>query len=254
LLNYFERGTGFPVVLVHGFTDQSMSWFLADSNLLAGFRVIAVDLPGHGRSAPWEGERITMHEMAEELHKVVLELGVEKFAIIGHSMGGMVAQQYCVEWPENLTSLFLCCTAARGELLADTAFNLDAVREQIQKEGIVKAASADPYSAFAPGYDSPLVRKYLELEFVTDGPTALKCLDAIMAFRLDKVLAKDYRGQTVIICGDADRITPERFAPEMAESFAGSKVATIHGAGHMVFLERPKEFDALVRDHLSKKP
>jgi len=79
-------------------------------------------------------------------------------------------------------------------------------------------------------------------------------IDAIMAFRLDKVLAKDYRGQTVIICGDSDRITPERFAPEMAESFAGSKVATIHGAGHMVFLERPKEFDALVRDHLSKKP
>jgi 3-oxoadipate enol-lactonase len=56
------------------------------------------------------------------------------------------------------------------------------------------------------------------------------------------------------VCGDSDRITPEEFAPEMAKSFTGSTVATIQGAGHMVFLERPKEFDALVRNHISKKP
>lgn len=240
------------MLLVHGFSDQSMSWFLADPNLLSGFRVIAVDLPGHGRSSPWKEETITIHDMADELHKVAVEMKLKNFAIVGHSMGGMVAQQYCVEHPENLASLLLCCTAARGELLAGTDFNLDALREQILKEGIVKAVSADPYAAFAPGYDSPLVRKYLELEFSTDASTAVKCLDAMKKFRLDKGLAMDYRGRTMILCGDSDRITPERFGLEMAESFKGSTVGTMHGAGHMVFLERPREFDALVRNFLSK--
>src|SRR5690348_1790904 len=163
-LNFVARGSGAPLVMVHGFSDQSMSWFLADPDLLRGFRCLAVDLPGHGRSEPWRGERLSIHDMAEELDRVVAAQGIGEFALVGHSMGGMVAQQYCLEHPHSISCLFLCSTAARGSLLSETAFNLEGTKKAIQKDGIVSALSMDPYAAFAPGYQSPLVRKYLELE------------------------------------------------------------------------------------------
>jgi pimeloyl-ACP methyl ester carboxylesterase len=249
MLNFVDVGRGTPIVLVHGFSDQSMSWFLADKDLFAGYRVVSVDLPGHGRSEPWEKEVLNIHDMADEVNKVVRTLGMGKFALAGHSMGGMVAQQYCVDYPQELSCLFLCCTTTKGSLLSKTAFNLDRMRSDIQKVGIAKALSDDPYSAFAPGYDSPLVGQYLEMELSTDGPTAVKCLDAMRTWELVKKQAIEYRGTAVIICGESDRITPASFALELAEAFPGSTVEIIRGAGHMVFLERPREFQSLIRKH-----
>lgn len=188
--------------------------------------------------------------MADEVHKVVRALGIGRFALAGHSMGGMVAQQYCLEHPNDLSCLFLCCTAARGNLLSKTTFNLDGVRRDIQEKGMVEAMAADPYSAFAPGYDTPLVKEYMEMEYSTDGATGIKCLDAMEKWALDKDLAAKYLGPVVIICGESDRITPPSFAPELKGAFSGSTVEMIRGAGHMVFLEQPGEFRSLVVRHL----
>lgn len=250
LLNSIDGGSGAPIVLVHGFSDQSISWFLADSDLLRGFRFVAVDLPGHGRSEPWTGEKLSIHDMAEELDKVMEALGIGKFALVGHSMGGMVAQQYCLEHPHAISCLFLCSTAARGSLLSETAFNLEATKEAIRKDGIVSALSMDPHAAFAPGYESPLVHKYLELEFGTDGETAVKCLDAMKDWELDQAKARGYPGPTVIICGDMDKITPSNFSFELGRAYPDSAAEIVPGAGHMVFLEKPQEFREIVRRHM----
>lgn len=251
MLNYVEGGSGAPLVLVHGFSDQSLSWFLADSELLRGFRFVAVDLPGHGRSEPWRGEKLSIHDMAEELDKVVAALGIGRFALMGHSMGGMVAQQYCLEHPNAISCLFLCSTATKGGLLSETTFNLEETKEAIRKDGIVTAMSMDPYAAFAPGYESPLVRKALDLELGTDGETAVKCLDAIKDWELGQAKAREYKGPTVIICGDKDKITPSIFALELARTYAHSTVEIVPGAGHMVFVEKPQEFSEIVRRHMT---
>jgi len=241
---------GAPVVLVHGFSDQSNSWFLADPDLLEGYRVIAVDLPGHGSSDPWRGEKITIGDMAAEVDIVTKALGLERFSLIGHSMGGMVAQEFAVQHPRKLAGLFPCCTASRGDLLSGTAFNMGETKEAIRRDGIVAAMSADPYSAFAPGFESPLIQAYLEKEFLTDGETALKCLDAIKDWKLDEEKAKMYPGPTTIICGEMDRITPSSFAIETGRAFENSKVETIRGSGHLAFLEKPKEFSEILRKNL----
>jgi len=227
-----------------------MSWFLADSDLLSGFRCIAVDLPGHGRSEPWRGEKLSIHDIAEELDKVVAALGIGKFALMGHSMGGMVAQQYCLEHPHAISCLFLCSTATRGDLLSETAFNLEETKAAITKDGIATALSMDPYAAFAPGYEGPLVRRYLELESGTDGETAVKCLDAMKDWELDQSKATEYSGPTVILFGDKDRITASGFALELVRAYAHSTVEIVPGSGHMLFLEKPQEFRKIVTKHM----
>jgi 2-hydroxy-6-oxonona-2,4-dienedioate hydrolase len=105
LIHYQEAGKGHPVVLLHGSGPGASGWSNFQTNLGAlseHFRVLAVDLPGWGRS-----ETVTWDERnnSEALVLLLDELGIEKAAVIGNSMGGMTALQFAVEHPDRITHL-----------------------------------------------------------------------------------------------------------------------------------------------------
>ena len=90
LLNYRVIGNGHPVLFLHGFLESISMWDYLPLNELS-VQVIKIDLPGHGASACLTNEPPNMQEMAKEVLKVVAELNLEHFSIVGHSMGGYVA-------------------------------------------------------------------------------------------------------------------------------------------------------------------
>lgn len=90
LLNYRVIGNGHPVLFLHGFLESISMWDYLPLNELS-VQVIKIDLPGHGASACLTNEPPSMQEMAKEVLKVVAELNLEHFSIVGHSMGGYVA-------------------------------------------------------------------------------------------------------------------------------------------------------------------
>jgi len=90
LLNYRVIGNGHPVLFLHGFLESMSMWDYLPLNEL-NFQAIQIDLPGHGASACLTNEPPSMQEMAKEVLKVVAELNLEHFSIVGHSMGGYVA-------------------------------------------------------------------------------------------------------------------------------------------------------------------
>jgi 3-oxoadipate enol-lactonase len=109
MLAYFERGTGSPVVLLHGQGGEAASWSQQLDALAARHRVIAVDLRGHGRS-PWVPGRGTMEGLAND----VAELGLGPTWVVGHSLGGMVALQLALSSPGLVRGLVMVNASACG--------------------------------------------------------------------------------------------------------------------------------------------
>jgi pimeloyl-ACP methyl ester carboxylesterase len=105
-ISYNDSGKGFPVVLLHGYLESSAVWNGFGEKLASGFRVISIDLPGHGQS-DIIGETQTMEKMAEVVKDVILKLGLQKVIIVGHSLGGYVTLAFLEHYPEYLTGYCL---------------------------------------------------------------------------------------------------------------------------------------------------
>ncbi len=107
MLNYEISGNGSEnLILLHGFMENLLIWEELEPLLSKKFRIIRIDLPGHGRS-PVIGEIHTMEMMAEEVKKVADKLKLEKFHLLGHSMGGYISLSFAEKYGESLKSLTL---------------------------------------------------------------------------------------------------------------------------------------------------
>lgn len=107
MLHYEISGQGkIPLVLLHGFMENTSIWEDMIPHLSNDFRLIKIDLPGHGKS-PMYSEIHTMELMAEMVKEVLDTLNINKFHILGHSMGGYVSLAFAEKWAEQLDSLTL---------------------------------------------------------------------------------------------------------------------------------------------------
>jgi len=253
MLAFDERGPAEAptVVLVHGFADSAAMWFLRKPDLFARFHVIAADLPGHGRSPPYHTSRLTIKDLAMELQLLLRKVKTDDFTLVGHSMGGMVAQQYSIDHPEHVKNLVLCSTASGGSNLPA----IQELKETINQNGLRAALSVDQYAStsFGDNVDESLVQTYLELEYKTDQETSVRCLDAMANWSLDLESVRNFRGTTVLLFGDQDKITPMKVcAASLRAAYNHTVIEIVKGAGHMVYLEKPNEFERLVTKYITR--
>ena len=103
---YTERGEGDTIVLLHGYLESLLVWDRFSTNLSRHFRVLSVDLPGHGQSDVISGEH-SMEMMAERIAGLLDSLGIEKVLMTGHSLGGYVALAFLELFPERLAGYCL---------------------------------------------------------------------------------------------------------------------------------------------------
>ena len=99
-INYTEQGTGLPIVLLHGYLETLEIWSGFAKDLSKTFRVISIDIPGHGMSDK-VSEIHTMDLMADAVETVLINLNIDKAVIVGHSMGGYVAMSYLANYQSN---------------------------------------------------------------------------------------------------------------------------------------------------------
>ena len=99
------KGEGKPIVCLHGFSESLDTWELLD---LKGYRLILVDLIGHGKSdKPHRSKYYSLKIMIEHLNKLIFQLGLKKYSITGYSMGGRIALAYALAYPCEIDSLIL---------------------------------------------------------------------------------------------------------------------------------------------------
>ncbi len=114
VINYCIKGEGKPVVLLHGFLENLHIWDDFSAFLETGFQVIAVDLPGFGKTSVF-GENHTMPFMAEAVKAVLEAENIPEARLVGHSMGGYVSLAFAKKYPETVQGLVLFHSHAAGD-------------------------------------------------------------------------------------------------------------------------------------------
>lgn len=122
LLYFTERGSGPPLLLVHGLMVSGDMFAPVVDRLATKYRVIVPDLRGHGKSRSLPPP-YTARKLASDLSRLLQHLGVESAAVLGYSQGGAIAQQFALDWPTQCNRLVLACTYA---------FNMATPREQVE--------------------------------------------------------------------------------------------------------------------------
>ena len=113
-LYYEVKGKGRTIVFLHGFLANGQFWNTISKRLSKRFRVIVIDLPGHGQSAPL-GYVHSMELLADAVKAVIQDVGVRKILLIGHSMGGYVSMAFAEKFPDALLGLILINSTAKGD-------------------------------------------------------------------------------------------------------------------------------------------
>ena len=234
------------IVFVHG-AGLDHSWWGLQSRYFGyhGFNVLAIDLPAHGRS---EGPALTsVGDMADWLKKILDEEKIPKAAIVGHSMGSLIALEFAARHPESAERIALIGTAYPMKV-ADGF--LDAARRNDQSaydmETIWGHAVQVPFSGNPnPGmwmYGDTLAR------LARLAPDVLHTdLMACNAYAGGMEAAAKLKCPVLFVLGARDMMTPPRAAQNLAKAIADAKTVTVGSSGHSLMAEAPDAtLDALI--------
>jgi pimeloyl-ACP methyl ester carboxylesterase len=240
-------------VFVHGAGLDHTVWAL-QSRWLAfrGWNVLAVDLPGHGQS---DGSPLTdIGAMAEWLLALLTAAGADKAALIGHSMGALIALEAAAQFPSRVDGLVLIGSAAsmpvHPDLLAAAQANQQAAIDMVNLWGY-------GYSAGLGGSAAPGVWMVGAGERVLQRarPGVLYAdLAACNAYRTGLEAAARVVAPTLLVSGERDQMTPLKNARQLAAAIATARLLELPGAGHMLLAERPDELLEALAGELLKAP
>lgn len=233
-----EQGRGEPVLLIMGLGWSSNMWHRTRPVLAARYRTIAFDNRGAGRSDVSPGP-YTIAMLASDAAAVLDAAGVERAHILGISMGGMIAQEFALQYPDRVLSLILGCTSAGGPgaVQADTdAIQLLFRRDSNPEE---RAEAAVPFI-----YDSGTPRERIDQDLAVlsdwypnaEGYTAQ--LQAILAWEADSRLG-NIKTHTLVIHGENDRLVPAANGRLIAERIPGARLVMLPDASHIFLTDQP---------------
>jgi len=250
-LHHVEAGHGEPVVLVHAIGCDHRMWDALAAALSPGYRVVRVDLRGHGTSPVPAGE-YSLDELADDVLAVLDGLGIEKAHWVGLSMGGMIGQAFALAHPQRLGRLILANTTSSYG--ADGPKTWEARAKAVKEGGM--AAIADMvmgryFSDEFRGRNPKAVAAVRERVLTTPAKGYIGCCAAIRDLDFTAELSR-IRARTFLIAGEKDAGTPPAMSEEIARRIPGARLSVIPGAAHLSAVEAPEEFNALVRDFLAE--
>ena len=253
-INYRDNGEGFPLLLIHGFTGNLRNWALQAPVLTRGFRMVSIDQRGHGHSEkPTRPEDYSLELMAEDAYGLLQHLAIDGCYLIGHSMGGMVAQHLVLTHPEPVRALVLVDTAAEITSTMCTregAHLVEIARDQGMEPVFEEQLRINPMADQIR--DQPQLLELWRQQFLlTSREAYIHCARAIVGREplLDKLHAIDV--PTLIICGENDHPMVET-SRRMHERIAGSELVIIDGAGHTPQIERAPQFNRVLTEFLAR--
>jgi pimeloyl-ACP methyl ester carboxylesterase len=234
-------------ILVHGAGMDHTVWQLP-ARWLAwhGHSVLAVDLPGHGRS---EGPALgTVVQLAQWLERVMDAVRIEQAGLIGHSMGGAAALEAAAAMPERIVRIALLGTAAS---IPVTAALLDAAREAPERAYRMMTMWSHGFAAKMGGHPVPglWMAGGTYALFARNGPGVLHTdLSACAAWASGPDAAARVRCPALVVMAANDVMTPARNGEALARLIPASRTVTITDCGHMLVTEQPDAtLDALIQ-------
>ena len=230
------------VVLLHGYLESMLVWDEFVDLLKGSMRVVTIDLPGHGVSIV-NGEIHTMEFLADCVGLTMKALGIERYSIVGHSMGGYVALAMMDNYATNLENIILLSSTTS----ADSQEKCDRRRREIE---LIKAGKKNtlarlvPHAGFAPQNQKRLkdwIADLEELIEITEDEGVIAILGGMIE-RKDR--DEQLRQSTVphaFILGRHDYYIPNEQAEEIERQHPEARIFWLEESGHMGFIEEPEK-------------
>ena len=228
------------VVLLHGYLESMLVWDEFVALLKESVRVVTIDLPGHGVSMV-TSEVHTMEYLAECVALAMEALGIERYSVVGHSMGGYVALAMVEKYASRLESIVLLSSTTS----ADSQEKCDRRREiELIKAGKKNMlARLVPHAGFAPENVQRL-KDYIEdigeLRLMTEDEGVIAILGGMIGRKSRGELLRQSGGPHMFIFGRHDYYSPVETAEEMIAADPTARVVWLEHSGHMGFYEEPE--------------
>lgn len=248
-LNRKSAGDGPAVVLLHPVGLDMTCWHDVAGRLQSRFRVVMLDLRGHGASPPADAG-MTLADYAADVRHTLAAAGIDRSAIVGLSFGGMVAQAFALDYPETVTQLVV---AACPSTLPDEARTALAARGRAGAEhGMASLVEGTLERWFTPGFiekgGALAVRDRL---LRTDSGAWDSAWQAIS--RIDtRPRLGEIAVPTLCIAGELDPASPPAALAAIAERVPGARLDVMNGAPHMMQIECPAAFADLLDQFLRR--
>lgn len=249
-----EQGAGAPVLLIMGLGYSSDMWHRTRPGIATRYRTIALDNRGVGQSDAPLGP-YPMALMASDAAAVLEAAGAKRAHVVGVSMGGMIAQEFALQYPNRVRSLVLGCTAAGGPRAIKAepeARNLLGVRNNVTPDQAMEDLAPYIYASSTP-------RARIEEDFVL----RRRCFPTVQGYmaQLQGILSWEAYSRlitikvpTLVIHGDCDRLVPPANGQLIADRIPGANLLMLSQASHIFTTDQPEASLAAILDFLAQQP
>jgi pimeloyl-ACP methyl ester carboxylesterase len=230
------------VVFVHGWTCDDRSWDRQVSDLAADYNVITLDLPGHGRSGPVAGDRFSMDLFARAVEAVRMEAGVDQIVLVGHSMGTPVIRRYALSFPEHVKALVLVDGLVQ---IAGGASDF-APPPMTGTEGL--AARENMIDGMFSDATTPELRQRIR-SMMLGSPEATAAGAMTATWDTSQWSNDPIAVPVLALYADGSALANRE---GMAQLYTQLEYHEIQGTGHFLMMEKPDEFNRLLRAFLGR--
>jgi pimeloyl-ACP methyl ester carboxylesterase len=244
-LHFTVTGKGpATVVFVHGWTCDETSWSEQVPALAARYRVVTVDLPGHGRSGSPKDGKLSMDLFARAVEAVRAEVKAERVVLVGHSMGTPVIVQYARLYPRHTAALvFVDGVVTLGPYLGRKPNT-----ERLKGPEGLKYREANTRGMFSASTTPELQSKILKMMLAAPESTAVGAMEAMWDPRIWNGGA--IAAPILALYADHSDMASRAY---IEEHYPNAEYAQIPGTGHFLMLEKPAEFNRLLLAFLDKR-
>lgn len=247
MLNHRRFGNGPPLILQHGFLGGGGYWLPQLGEFGRHFEVITPDLPGFAGSADIEAPT-TVAGYADALIELLDALDIQRTAIVGHSMGGVVALQAALDHPDRIERLVMYGSACTANL-PNRFEPFEASIARLETEGVEACADHIVPTWFVAGEAAPYFPMCRQAGHGVTTEAAVRALQALSQWDVCARLA-EIDVPTLAICGDRDRSTSPDLSYRLWQGIRDCQLCIVPGCAHNVHLERPEFFAHVVLEFL----
>lgn len=245
-IHYFTGGQGEPLVVIHGGGSGAEGWLQNVAELSRHYRIYVPDLPGFGRSQPMNGGH-DISEFVEFLEDFTHSLGLNRFHLVGHSIGGGIALRYALKFPHKIGKLVLVSSMFLGKEIALWVTVLSSCvfcrSLGIAAAAILKAVKWLVNLVYAPlKFVNPLPRAKVNLGTTM---TTFREQATVLVNQLSELMVP-----TLLVWGANDSIVPVSNAYDAAQLIPDCQLNVFEGCGHSVYKQKVKEFSHLLTTFL----
>ena len=243
-----DVGSGFPLVLVHGYLGSSEMWCNQKDYFSKFCRVITPAIPGFGESSNVKSVN-SIKDMALKIIEIIDDKKIEKFNLMGHSMGGMIVQEMAKTLGNRINKLICFATGSIGEMPGRFE-TIDETREKLKKDGTEVTFSRVPKKWFVKGDKD---KNYYLCENAVKNVSLKSADNALIAMKnwvgIDYL--KNIKNKTLIVWGDKDTSYNFEQVDTLRKNIKNSSLEIFKNCSHNVHLEQPMAFNRLIENFIN---